>query len=371
MGPLHTAYRSWLVYAAVGLLVATCASCWVEVVGIALPGGLSGLILGCVLASAATGLLVPAWREPLARRILAMSAAATVVLAVATLGLRYLQREPRPVDDSVLPPPIQRLVGLHKALDAPEEGDWLAKHWELGQTYDAFVVEWRRRKDATRTVLYIQPLGDFSPAQAQIVQVTAEFLGIYFQLPVRVCDRVGLTDLPDSAQRPREGTAQPQLLTGFVLFDILRPRLPDDAAALIACTPRDLTPGEDWNCVYGEAATEDRVAVWSLYRGGDPEEGATAYRLALLRSLKTAAHETGHLFGMWHCVFHECCMCGANHRAEADRYPLWLCPSCLAKLCHATGADPRQRFRELAAFAAAQGLRAEEAFWRKSLEAMQ
>jgi hypothetical protein len=76
------------------------------------------------------------------------------------------------------------------------------------------------------------------------------------------------------------------------------------------------------------------------------------------------------MFTMSHCILYECNMCGSNNLPEADRHPLELCPRCLAKLCHATGADPAGRFEKLIAFYKAHGLEAEQAFCEKSLEAM-
>ena len=77
-----------------------------------------------------------------------------------------------------------------------------------------------------------------------------------------------------------------------------------------------------------------------------------------------------HMFSMLHCTRHLCNMCGSNHLDEADRHPLWLCPHCLAKLCRATGADPRRRFRALIGFFDKVGFDEEAAFMRKSLETM-
>src|SRR5208282_1290615 len=99
----------------------------------------------------------------------------------------------------------------------------------------------------------------------------------------------------------------------------------------------------------------------------DPHGADADFPLCLLRTLKTASHETGHMFSMQHCTLYECNMCGCNHREEADRRPLWLCPHCLAKLCHATGADPIRRFKDLSAFSKRTGLKVEEEFYEKSL----
>ena len=116
-----------------------------------------------------------------------------------------------------------------------------------------------------------------------------------------------------------------------------------------------------------QGVISERVGVWSIARNGDPHGGDAEFRLCLLRTLKIASHETGHMFSMQHCTLYECNMCGSNNREEVDRHPLWLCPHCLAKLCHATGADPIQRFKDLAAFSKRVGLNAEQEFYEKSL----
>jgi hypothetical protein len=64
-------------------------------------------------------------------------------------------------------------------------------------------------------------------------------------------------------------------------------------------------------------------------------------------------------------------MCGSNHRAERDSLPLWLCPHCLAKLTWATKVDPAKRFQKLIDLTEAAGLRAEQAFFEKSLAALE
>ena len=173
--------------------------------------------------------------------------------------------------------------------------------------------------------------------------------------------------IPPEARREHPTWHVPQILTTYVLDKVLRPRLPEDACAYLALTASDLWPGEGWNFVFGQASLSDRVGVWSIHRNGDPSEGDPAFRRCLLRTLKTASHETGHMFSIRHCTLYECNMCGSNHREESDRRPLWLCPHCLAKLCHATGADPVKRFEALAEFSKTQGLKPEQAFYEKSL----
>jgi len=132
----------------------------------------------------------------------------------------------------------------------------------------------------------------------------------------------------------------------------------------------DLWPGEGWNYVFGQASLDDRVGVWSINRFGDPDRDEDAFRLCLLRTLKTASHETGHIFSMAHCTLFACNLCGSNHLPEADRHPLELCPHCLAKLCRATKADPARRFEKRIEFYKQNSLKPEQEFCEKSLEAL-
>jgi archaemetzincin len=272
--------------------------------------------------------------------------------------------------DAKLPAPFAKLLPLHAKLEKPKPGEWLAEHKEPGQSYSQYSGGNPIRADRKRRVIYIQPLGDFDPIQQKVLDRTAEFLGIYFQLPIKSRDGLALKVIPATARREHPTWHVKQVLTTYVLENVLRPRLPDDACAYIALTTSDLWPGEGWNFVFGQASLNERVGVWSIARNGDPHESDAAFRLCLLRTLKTASHETGHMFSMEHCTFYHCNMCGSNHLEEADGHPLWLCPICLAKLCYATGADPVKRYKALAEFSKREGFTAEEEFYEKSLEAL-
>ena len=262
---------------------------------------------------------------------------------------------------------MNTLRPLHTKLGKPQPGDWLSVHREPGQTFQEYVQSRPVTPRGARHAIYIVPLGDFTPTQRKIITLTAEFMGAYFNLPVRVEKDLPLSLIPSSARRKHPSWGMDQILAPYVLDEVLRPRLPADAAVALALTASDLWPGEGWNFVFGQASLRDRVGVWSLYRNGDPDKSEADFRLCLLRTLKTAAHETGHMFSMEHCIAYQCGMCGSNHREESDRRPLWLCPECMAKVCWATGADPAARYEKLAAFCNANGLKAEEEFYRKSL----
>ena len=265
---------------------------------------------------------------------------------------------------------MERIRPLHTKLGKPRPGDWLDRHKEPGQTFREYVACRPVKPTRARRTIYVQPLGEFTATQRRIVTLTAEFMGHYFDLPVKVSKDLPLSIIPKKARRVHPSWGMKQILSTYVLDDVLRPRLPKDAVAYIAFTTSDLWPGRGWNFVFGQASLRERVGVWSIYRNGDPDESAAAFRLCLLRTMKTASHETGHMFSMLHCTRYECNMCGSNHREESDRRPIALCPECVAKIWWITGVDPVERYRKMAAFFKEQGLEPEQAFCEKSIAAL-
>lgn len=306
------------------------------------------------------------------RRVVRWRLSLTILGITTVFGIAYWQllRVCHQADSPVevpLPSEFARLLPLHAKLAEPAPGDWLDSHFELGQSYRQYLQCRPVRADGRRTI-YIQPLGEMNPSQKKIVDLAAEFLGIYYQLPVKMQDSLPLDAVPDEARRARGEPSDEQILTTYVLDEILRPRVTEDAVSLIAFTTKDLWPGGG-NRVYGQAMLQDRVGVWSIHCFGDPAADADAFRLCLLRTLKTSTHELGHVFTMSHCTFYECNMCGANHLGELDRHPLELCPQCLAKLCYATGAEPVQRWQQLLTFCRAHDLSVERESCEKLLNA--
>jgi archaemetzincin len=249
----------------------------------------------------------------------------------------------------------------------PQPGDWVTKFPEPGQTFH----EWQLSNPVTitseRDVICIQRIGDFTPAQRRVVDLTADLMARYFTLEVRFLDDLPLAEIPAHARRVHPEWGDRQILSTYVLHEVLAPRLPGDAACAIALTGTDLWPGEGWNFVFGQASLRDRVGVWSIYRNGDPSRDEDAFRLCLRRTCRVATHETGHMFSLAHCIAYACNMCGSNSLEESDRRALPCCPECVAKICAATGAEPLPRFRRLHEFCIEQGLAEDAAIYGRSV----
>lgn len=264
---------------------------------------------------------------------------------------------------------IRMLSPLHEKIHEPGPSDWLAQHKEPGQRFEDYLTCKPVTLTPKRRTLYIQPLGELKGRQKEIVDLSAEFMGLYFGTDCRILESLPLSLIPRNKRRPDRGFGE-QIKTDVILDDILRSRIPKDAAAYIAFTASDLYPKDTWNFVFGQAYLYHRVGVWSLARFGNPDADDESFRLCLLRTIKTATHETGHMFSMNHCIFYECNMDGRNHLQESDAKPLWLCPECFAKVLYATGQEPKESLRKQAAFARKHGLEPEAAFYEKSLNTL-
>jgi archaemetzincin len=241
----------------------------------------------------------------------------------------------------------------------PGGGDWMAQFPERGQSFFAYVTGDPVRPTERRRALVMQPLGPWSERHHRVLEALTEFMGLYFGTPARLAPALPLPPagyrLWDTGSGPK-----PQYQTGLLLDKLLVPRLPDDAVAYLGVTMADLFPGPNWNYVFGEASLERRVGIYSLLRytsefAGEPDS-PVARGLLLRRSIKTLAHETGHMLSLRHCPFYECLMNGSNTIDELDRGPGWECPLCLRKLHWNLGFALVERYRRLAGFYRRHGL---------------
>lgn len=257
---------------------------------------------------------------------------------------------------------IKKLEPFFKPMGKPLSNDWLENHNEPGQTFEEYLDADPQKPTKERQKLYVLPLGTFTAQQKRIVDITADYLAVFYDLPVQMMKSETLTASPPNV-RVNRYTKTKQIRTGLIINDILPTLLPSDAAALIALTPDDLYPDESMNYVFGQASLENRVGVWSLARMDDN----TDEKNFLIRTLKIAAHETGHMFSMRHCKKYECLMSGTNHLGETDRRPIDACPECTAKICWLSDVDQAERYQKLAEFCRKNGLPKEvDEFTKKS-----
>src|SRR5205823_10509564 len=119
----------------------------------------------------------------------------------------------------------------------------------------------------------------------RILALTHDYLALFFDAPVTVQRQLALDAIPARARRTHATWGDQQVLTGYILHEVLEPERPGDTLAYLALTASDLWPGRGWNFVFGEANLRERTGVWSIYRNGDPESD---FQLCLRRTLSTA-----------------------------------------------------------------------------------
>ncbi len=271
-------------------------------------------------------------------------------------------------------PPVKISDNLIKAMKAaepffipmgkPTADEWLATFKEDGQTFEQYVNGNPVLPSPERTTLYIQPIGKFDKKRLKIIQVSVEYMQKFFDLPVKLMTEKRFEEpLSLKNYRTNQFTKNRQILTSFILEEILQPDLPKDAAALIAFTNEDLFPDKKTNYVFGQASLKNRVGVWSLSR----LDNYANFEKFLKRTLKVAIHETGHMFSFAHCTKYECVMSGTNHLGETDRHPIDVCPECMAKICWMSDYEPKKRYENLAEFCKTHNLKKDsDEFSRKA-----
>ena len=251
---------------------------------------------------------------------------------------------------------IKKIEPFFKPMGEPGPSDWLRAFTEPGETFDQYIDSKPTLPTKERGVIYIQPIGNFTSQQSQVIKTTSEYIEAFYGLPVKSLPAKpppGKLTEPD--ERMIDYPKHRQIRTGYILDKILTPALPKDAAALIAFTNEDLYPGGTMYFVFGQASLENRVGVWSLYRlksRAVPPASAGGMDIFLERTMKIAVHEVGHMFSMRHCTKYECVMSGTNHLGETDRRPIDACPECMAKIAWMTKTSPKDRYERMIKFAA-------------------
>ena len=249
----------------------------------------------------------------------------------------------------------------------PSAGEWLASFPENGQTFEQYINGNPTLPTETRNKIYIQPIGKFDREQKKVIGFTAEYMKLFFNLPVKLLSEKQFEEpLSLENYRIHPEWKIKQIRTGFVLEKILLPELPEDAAAMIAFTSDDLYPDKNFNFVFGQASLENRVGVWSLYRLRDDAD----FKTFLKRTLKIAVHETGHMFSIAHCTKYQCVMSGSNGLYETDKRPIDACPEDTAKIIWMTKTEPQKRYEKLTALCDKFGLKDESDLFRKKAEAI-
>ena len=283
--------------------------------------------------------------------------------------------------------------------------DWLAQYNETGQTFKQFLDDcpwlsrrkWKYMKQRfvpsgsnirekyPDGVICLLPIGRFDDVTAPSSADLAEYVRLFFCLPVQVLPAVELRQEADTVvwidkkggdeEEPRPVRLQCRFdrasgstqLTVHSILTQLKQSIPDNALCLIGFTMSDLYDTKPDLFVAGMASGNRRVGVFSFYRYHPTLTFSTEFwyeihssvtvadeaetkQIVLQRSCKLIVHEIAHLMGVDHCIWFSCCMNGSGHIAEDFKQPMFLCPVDLHKLQTLCGFDVVSRYQGMLSF---------------------
>lgn len=241
----------------------------------------------------------------------------------------------------------------------PENANgWYFLEGEPVQSFAVYQSQNPTRPTPSRRVFVLQPLGEFSLADRELLPDLRLYSEAFFQIPTRLQTPVPAAKLAPFARKGGLGKNGRQLDAGRLISEILKPNLPPDAALQMGIASDDLH-AEGLSFVFGLATWRDRVGVFSTARYF-PRDSPTLSESQRAKALRRAAHvlnhEAGHMLGLRHCTVFKCSMNGSNSLPDSDQTPLEFCPLCRQKLAWNIGYDAQKREKELADFYRKHGL---------------
>lgn len=226
-------------------------------------------------------------------------------------------------------------------LGNPRQGNWLFHNKEKGQTFEQYKNSKFTQIDKNKFIIYLKPIGSFTDLQAKQLELTREYLEIFFQQKVVLLNTTSDNFIPQKEKRRRSDGSE-QVLAGYLLNSYLKGKMPKDGIVLMAISEKDLFPKPEWNYVFGLASYSEKVGVTSIFRFQNKDKILTLRRL-----INVSSHEIGHMFSIKHCINAYCTMNGSISLDETDLCPNRLCSECQKKLFFNFRYNNKKRLGEL------------------------
>jgi archaemetzincin len=220
---------------------------------------------------------------------------------------------------------------LHKSVInidiTPRANSWkrgIGKN-EVEQTFEAFETSKAMRANARRNVLNIVIIDKgISKEEREILQIVSDYLKVVHGVTVALTTNYTLTDENRRGNQYAVESNISQIITN----------LPENAFVL-GFTSEDLYPYEyrdSINFIFGVGLWENAAGLFSTCR-----IKSQSFETTLIRLMRLASHEFGHMRGLDHCTNYACCMQGVNSMGEADEVPLTFCALDMTKICRLNG----------------------------------
>ena len=257
----------------------------------------------------------------------------SIIILLLFLGCTAKKRRVQTQEPEVVSSPnplFDSLSVFHSKLAPPTWGEWHFTLKEKGQTFEQYLDFEPNQITSINHKLYLAYFDSLSKKDSLILEETSKFLSLFFQCEVETQFIPVNTDTIPKKFFRRSRYGKTQVLSDFYMKEVLSKRIPEDAWGVIGYTTKDIYPDPRWNYVFGKASYKNKVAVWSSKR---LSPGNKIHNEAeLIRNIKTATHESGHMLSMKHCIRNNCLMNGSVDVFDTDERPAYLCNNCLRKL---------------------------------------
>jgi archaemetzincin len=258
---------------------------------------------------------------------------------------------------------FRKIRNVEQKLPEPLAGTWRShgkKKGEKPQSFGSYVKatenSYQVRDWPIKSTLYIQKMGQFDDNMLKILKITLDYLHIFYNLPIKQCPKELtmqllvekylaiipphnwiLQTIKETLPKKDEQSGHKQFDAAFISRIIELTLIPEleerENPQIMAFTDQDLYM-QDYNFVFGCA--HGKTGIWSYNRFGNASSSPKAFKLCLLRMMKLAIHEFGHMLNIDHCTDYECNMGGYMNIKELDERILIFCPEDMRKICYLT-----------------------------------
>jgi len=237
----------------------------------------------------------------------------------------------------------------------PQRGDWLYPNGHKGQTYDNFKG---KAINSIRDVLYLQPIvyRKNSVITPEILDnMRLWLLAFYSPCKVKILPNIYEEVLIEKKVNIQQNCNDKNQYNAIGILNLIIGPIQNsmkDAIGVISFTDVDLFTERLSNYCFGYGIPS-LGGVQSIHRfmpdfTDEEYDNEEVFKSKLmLRILKIATHEIGHMFGHMHCIHYNCLMMGTNGLWQTDQNPIYFCPICYRKLYKCLKFNHKDRYEQL------------------------
>lgn len=232
------------------------------------------------------------------------------------------------------------------------------------------------KPDSIHSTIYLLPFGNMTPGVEKIVKDEIEYLEAFFQLPVKILDRVTYEQIHDldkiqtrmvpdddfrryaDFKKGDIGPLREQIQAASFIEEYLVKNKPADAVAVLGITEHDIY-NPRYNYLFGSSTLKEKVGVVSFFRLIDYGD-RTKHNIR-----KVVSKQIANMFSIKNVKDYECLLNFHNSLPQLESGEFRMSPKALEKLKYSIGFDYNTRFTALEQFWKEEGSRFMSAYYQQ------